>query len=263
MSSEYNVQFTVFTKPWRMDLPELGKFVSDLGFDGVEFPVRPGYPVDPDNVEKGLPGAVRILGDFGLSIASIAGPTDEKTIAACAECEVPVIRICQGIDSSIGYMASEVKIQKEYDAIVPLLDKYGVTLGVQNHVGQCICNAMGLKHLIEKYDPRHVAAVWDAGHNGLEGEEPEMALDIVWSHLCMVNWKSSFWMRCNGPEAECSEWSAYWTTGPQGRAQWARIANELKRRNYNGPICLTAEYTKEHEVDRLIAEDIKYAKSLF
>ncbi|MCC2686288.1 MAG: hypothetical protein K0R75_3187, partial [Paenibacillaceae bacterium] len=33
--------------------------------------------------------------------------------------------------------------------------------------------------------------------------------------------------------------------------------------NYNGVVCLTAEYTAEHEVERLIAEDIVYAKSLF
>lgn len=32
---------------------------------------------------------------------------------------------------------------------------------------------------------------------------------------------------------------------------------------YRGPVCLTAEYTDDQAVDRLIAEDVRYARSLF
>ena len=67
-------------------MPELAQHIAALalGFDGVELPVRPSYPVTPDNVDTELLEAVRILADHGLKIASIAGPTDEKTLAACA-----------------------------------------------------------------------------------------------------------------------------------------------------------------------------------
>jgi hypothetical protein len=41
------------------------------------------------------------------------------------------------------------------------------------------------------------------------------------------------------------------------------VAAELKRRNYTGVICLTAEYSDEPAVNRLIAEDLAYAKALF
>jgi sugar phosphate isomerase/epimerase len=155
-------------------------------------------------------------------------------------------------------------LQREFDALVPLLDKHGVTLGIQNHCGnRDVCNAMGLRHLIEKFDPKHVGAVWDAGHNGLEGEAPEMAIDIVWSHLCMVNLKSAYWRRKNTPEAEVAEWQIVWTSGRHGRANWPRVAAELQRRNFDGVICMTAEYTDEASVDRLIAEDLAFARSLF
>src|SRR5579859_3938616 len=230
---------TVFTKPWKMGLPELALHIAGLGFDGVELPVRPGYPVTPENVAQGLPEAVRILEDHGLTIASIAGPTDEPTMAACAACGVPVIRICVGTGSGSSYLEGEAGLQRQFDELVPLLGRHGVTMGVQNHSGHAdVCNAMGLRHLIERYDPKQVAAVWDAGHNGLEGEQPEMAIDIVWSHLCLVNLKSAFWQRVSGPEAEHAEWHTYWTTGRQGRANWPRVAAELKRRGYSGVICL-------------------------
>jgi sugar phosphate isomerase/epimerase len=259
-----DVTFTVFTKPWKMPLPELTQHIAHLGFDGVELPVRPGYPVTPANVTEELPNAVRILGEQGLKIASIAGPTDEATIAACAESGIGVIRIMAGMREGERYLEGEARWQREFDALVPLLDKHGVTLGIQNHYGsRDVCNAMCLRHLLERYDPRHIAAVWDAGHNGLEGEAPESALDIVWSHLGMVNLKSAYWQRVTGPEAAIDEWKPYWTTGRHGRANWPRVVSELRRREYRGVVCLTAEYTDEPAVDRLIAEDLAFARAMF
>jgi sugar phosphate isomerase/epimerase len=258
------VVFAVFTKPWKtMPVPELARFVKGLGFDAVELPVRPGCQVAPDDVSQGLPRAAKEFGKHGVRIASIAGPTDEVTMAACAEAGVPIIRVCVRFGSE-PYLAGEANLQRQYDELAPLLDKYGVTLGIQNHCGRAdVCNAMGLRHLIEKYDRKHIAAVWDAGHGGLCGEEPEAALDIVWSHLRMVNLKNAFWRRTTGPEAEWVQWRPYWTTGRQGLSPWPRVAAELKRRSYEGVVCLTAEYEDEHSVNRLIAEDIAFARSLF
>jgi len=260
---DQKIEFSVFTKPWqKIPLPELGRFVSDLGFDAIELPVRPGFQVEPGDVVTGLPQAARQLAEFGVKIASIAGPTDEATIATCAEVGIPIIRVMVPIGAE-SYMAAEARIQKGYDALLLLLEKYGVKLGVQNHYGRFVANAMGLWHLIEKYDPRYIGAVWDAAHNGLQGEEPELALDIVWSHLCMVNLKNAFWRRTTGPEAEHVQWRPYWTSGRQGLVSWPRVAAELKRRNYKGVVCLTAEYSDESLVNRLIAKDIAFAKSLF
>ncbi len=257
------VDFTVFTKPWRMPLPELATFVNDLGFDGVELPVRPGYQVEPENVAKGLPEAARILGDKGVKIGTVAGPTDEPTIAACAEAGVPIIRICLSVDMDIGYMATEAKLQKEYEALVPLLDRYGVAIGIQNHCGIDIGTAMGVRHLIERFDPKHFCCVLDQAHCGLVGEPPELAIDIAWSHLRVMNLKSAYWLRSNGPEAEVAEWDPYWTSGRHGMAYWPRVAAELNKRGFAGDVCLTSEYSDQSAVDRLIAEDIAFAKSLF
>lgn len=261
MSNESLIQFSVFTKPWKMPLEELGSFVRGLGFEGIELPVRPGYQVQPENVARDLPRAVRILSNHGLKIFSIAGPTDENTIAACAEAEVPIIRIMVPIGED-GYMATEMRVQKEFDDLLPLLQKYRVKIGVQNHVNKFVCNAMGLRHLIEKYEPSLIGAVWDAAHNALCGEEPELGLDIVWSHLCMVNLKNAYWKRSNGPEAVQVLWQPWWTNGRQGLANWPRTAVELRRRGYQGVVCLTAEYSDEAAVNQLIAADLNYARSL-
>jgi sugar phosphate isomerase/epimerase len=253
--------FSVFTKPWKMGIGELGKFVAGLGFDGIELPVRPGYPIEPGNVGE-LPRATRQLAEYGVKVFSIAGPMDEKTIAACAEAGIPLIRVMVSIDQD-GYRATEARTRREYDRLLPLIERYGVGIGVQNHSGRFVANAMGLRHLLEGFDPSKIGAVWDAGHNALNGEEPELALDIVWPHLCMVNLKNAAWVRKNAPEIDYAEWEVYWTSGRQGLASWPRVVAELKRRSYQGVVCLTAEYSDQASVNRLIAEDLAFARSLF
>ena len=265
-------QFTVFTKPWpEKTLPELAKFVAGLGFDGVELPVRPNYQVLPENVAKGLPEAARIFEDHGVKIGSLAGPTDEATVAACGEAGVPLIRVQAHIDMSIGYLASEANLRKQYDALIPALAEHGVTIGIQNHYGHDIGSAVGLMHLIEKYDPKHVGAVLDPAHCGLDGEPDDMAIDIVWSHLVLVNLKAGYWRKIGQSEDGDVQWKTTWDTGKQGLTSWPTVATELKKRGYKGNLCLTAEYSnlegqgdlKGSAVDPLIAQDIAYARSLF
>ncbi len=154
-------------------------------------------------------------------------------------------------------------MRQEYDALVPLLQKYGVQLGVQNHCNRFVMNALGMRELVKNYDPQTIAIVWDAAHEALNGGLPELALDVVWPHLCMVNLKNAYWRRVNGPEAESVQWDIYWTSGRQGLANWPKVVGELKQRHYTGVVCLTAEYSAHNEVDRLIAEDLVYARSLF
>jgi sugar phosphate isomerase/epimerase len=257
------IDFSVFTKPWQtLSLSQLGELIRDLGFDGIEFPVRPGYQVEPENV-RDLPRAAKRLAEFGVKICSVAGPTDEATIAACAEAGVPTLRVMARIADGESYLDAEDRFRREYDVLVPLLDQYGVQLGVQNHCGRFVANAVGLMRLVHDYDPSHVGVVWDAAHEALEGGLPDLALDTAWSHLCMVNLKNAVRQRTSGPEAEVAQWKVYWTSGRQGLASWPRVAEELKARSFQGVVCLTAEYSDHDAVERLIAEDMAFARALF
>lgn len=262
--AEAVVRYSVFTKPWReLPIPRLATMVRRWGFDGVELPVRPGYQTPPEQVGQALPLAARQFAAEGLTIYSVAGPADEATIAACAEAGVSTIRVMAPVREGEGYLAAEARLQREYDALLPLLERYGVALGVQNHCDRFVANALGLMRLIGRYDPAQIYAVWDAAHEALNGGLPEYALDVAWSHLRMVNLKNAFWQRVNGPEAECAQWRHYWTSGRHGLACWPRVVAELKRRGYGGVICLTAEYSDESLVESLIAQDLAYARALF
>ena len=53
---------------------------------------------------------------------------------------------------------------------------------VYNIISAHVQSAMGLLHLIEDFDPKHIGAIWDAAHSGLAGRSGDRP-DIVWSHL--------------------------------------------------------------------------------
>jgi sugar phosphate isomerase/epimerase len=259
----------VFTKPWKCSLPELGEKLARWGVDGLELPVRPGYPVTPENVRDELPRAVATLASFGQTIYSVAGTIDEPTIQACGDSGIPIIRVCERIDMKLGYRESVLRIRQLYQRMLPLLARSNVKIGLQNHCDHFVGSAAGTMEVIGDFDPGQVGAVLDVAHCGLDGEPEDMAIDIVWSHLCMVNLKNAFRMRLNGPEAEAAEWRTYWTTGRHGYASWRKTLAELRRRGYAGPLCLCAEYSNPKggdlvgdDVNRLLEEDIAYLKAL-
>lgn len=262
--SQSPVQFSVFTKPWRTTpVQDLVKFVKESGFDGVEFPLREGFQLEPADAEKGLPKLASYFADHGLRIFSVASQTDERIFSACAEAGISSIRIMPEISHETGYLQSVANLRKHLEEVSHLCEKYGVKVGVQQHYGDFIPDSSGLMHLLQGLNPDYVGAVWDCSHDALAGQQPEFGLDIVWSHLHMVNLKNVFYTRTNGPEAQQAHWERHFTSGRQGMASWDRVAAYLQQRKYEGVICLTAEYTAEAEVDRLIREDIRYARSLF
>jgi len=258
------MKYSVFTKPWReISADELCKKVAGWGFDGVEFPLRPGYQVEPENAEKDLPVLAKKMQEYGLSIMSVASGTDENIFAACQAAGVPIIRIMAGFDLKKGYLNCENDYRKYLDGLLPLCEKYKVKVGVQNHNGPMVFNSMELKSLLEGFDPAYIGAVWDAAHSGLAGEIAAQGLDIIWDKLLLVNLKNAYWKPEVGPEAEETTWQPYYTLGRFGMASYPEIIEYLKERGYKGDICLPAEYTDEPQVERLTPIELEYVKSLY
>lgn len=257
------LEFAVFTKPWPAEpIPGLAKLVAGLGFDGAEIPVRPGFQVTPDNAGKMLAELVSVFDDHGVKVVSIASSLEEPIFAACAAAGVSMIRIMGQVDRG-AYLQSEEAIRDQLRAVIPLCERYRVRIGVQEHYGDNVSNAFALRSLLQEIDGRWISAIWDAAHDALAGIEPETGLDVVWDRLAMINLKNAYYERTNGPEAESAQWHRHFTSGSQGLASWPRIAAELRRRNYSGPVCLTAEYEEPADVARLCREDLHYARELF
>ncbi|WP_421723084.1 sugar phosphate isomerase/epimerase family protein [Bauldia sp.] len=252
-------KITVFTKPWTEPIGPLADKLADLSFDGVELAVRPGYQVEPENVARDLPGAVRTLEAAGLATPSIASGYDEATIAACGEAGVGIIRICAPIDMGKGYLASVDAYRRSFDAVLPSLERHNVAIGVQNHYGTHVGSAVGLLHMLQGYDPRQVCAVLDMAHCAVDGEPVEMAVDIVKDRINgLVNFKSAFNRRVNGPEEDEAIFRVHWTTHAHGGYSWRALAEQMKAISFAGAFCMPAEYTPAagHEGRQRMGDDV-------
>jgi sugar phosphate isomerase/epimerase len=265
--SDKTTRFAIFVKPWKgLPIDQLASHVCMLGFDLIEFPVRPGFACEPEEIEYKLPKVVAEFARNGIQIlnVTVALPlNDERLYAACAASNITMNRVMFS-RGNLSYWDAETKARKELETALPLCEKYGIRIGIQHHYGNSLpINSMGLYNLVKDYDPTYIGAIWDPAHNALQGEDPESGLEIVRSHLCMVNLKNAYWRRINAPEAKQAEWKSYFTSGRQGLSDWSAVAAAVKKVEYTGPITFSAEYSAEHDVDRLIIEDLAYARELF
>ncbi|MDR3314675.1 MAG: sugar phosphate isomerase/epimerase [Oscillospiraceae bacterium] len=273
------LQYAVFTKPWKTEsVDELGEAVRAMGFDAVEFPLRQGYQAQEP---KDIAALVKNLGKHGVKVASMAAGIDvaveqgrgepvgttEALYAAMGEAGVPILRICQGFDQDKSFWENIEHLKARYDVAARLGEKYGVCLGVQMHHnmmhGTGLIGSYDSYILLKDYDPRYVAAVWDAGHSGLCFENAAHSLDCLWEHLCMVNFKQAYWQRKNGPEAAAAQWDAYWTTAKHGMCDWDGALAYLRQRGYSGTVCLPAEYSDSAiaHVEQFAREDLIAVKA--
>lgn len=260
-------EFAVFVKPWKsLRLDELARHVRSLGFHLIELPVRPGFAVEPEAIEEALPAAVKTLGQYGVRIVNVTAALpldDERLYAACAEAGISMNRVIFK-RTHASYWESEAAARRELDAALPLCERYNMQIGVQHHYGGSVpINSMGLYQLLKDYDPRYVGAIWDAAHNALQGEDPRTGLELVRSHLCMVNLKNAMWRRTSMPGVKETTWAAYFCPGPQGYTSWRGVATAVQEVGYNGPLTFSAEYSDDTYTDRLLAEDLLFAHSLF
>ena len=257
-------RYSIFTKPYKtLSTDELGKKVAAMGFTAIEYPLREGYQVNLSDAENGMASLANSLAEFGISISSVASVEEEWAFAACQAAGCKILRIMAATDKKQRYLDWEKAYIKYLEGIEPLTRKYNVTLGIQNHFGPMLSGTMELKRVVEHFDPKNIAAIWDAAHSGLAGEQPEQALDIIWDNICLVNFKNAYYRRTNGPEAPCAKFEPYFTLGRHGIADYRKIAEYLKNRGYKGDICLPAEYSDEVLVDELAPIELAYVKTFF
>lgn len=253
--------WSIFTKPWReLPLAELADLVAGLGFDGVEFPLRPGFQIDLDDLPASAAHAGRVLTEHGLRITSVASTPTEPVFAACADLGVPVIRIMAPI-SPDGYVASGTHLRTYLDSLLPLCERFGVGVGIQPHIDDYVADSSELATVLAHYGPAHIVAVWDSAHDAMARKAPGNALDTLWSHLAIVNVKNVRYepagRRSDGSEA----WNTVFVPGPDGLGSWSALADALVSRDYRGPICMAAEYTDESDLIVKVSDDLAYLRS--
>ena len=233
--------------------------VSDLGYDGVDLCIRPGHPVDPENVDSALVPAVAELEEAGLQCPLVSAPVNfndprdpvaERLFAACAAAGVPRIKIGywyygEGED----YWAVLARAREGLAGFAELSRRYGVQTCCHTHSGACLgSNCAGLMQLIADFAPDEVGAYLDFGHMALDGEDLAMGLGMLKGRLSIVAAKDATHVEREGEPPR----GPIFTHVGAGSVDWRRSLRLLAAMEYAGPIAVHTEYSFAEAIIRQV-----------
>ncbi len=240
------MRYVYFTKELKdLDPKGLAAFCGDVGVEGVDLTVRPGYPVHPDNVTTALPEAVRILKDAGLVVGLVSLPTNptdpeapnvRAVFETCGKVGIPAIKI--GYFPYKGNFEEALKAARaRLAALAKVSERVGVKTCVHTHSGDNLGNnAAALRLLLTDLDPHHVGAYLDTGHTAVNGGPIRLELDTLRPWLSLIAIKDMLWDK--GKDG----WTFRVVPAGEGIVRWPDVGRGVKECKFNGTVSLHGEY---------------------
>ena len=267
------MKFVMFTKMLKdLDTGGLADTIQDMGFDGFDLAVRPGYPVNPGNVRTALPAAAKEWATRGLTVGLVTTnfdfldptkPEVEPLLAACAEIGCREIKLGYWVYRGEAYWEKVDEIRKALAGFEKLCAKHDVRVSVHTHSDEYYgSNCAGLMHLVKGFDPRYIGAYIDPGHLSVDGEWLPMAFSMVKEHLSLIAVKSYGWFRSE--EDGDVKWTKRIVPLREGLVDWRLVLELAKAAGYGGVYTLHSEYEgmPTEEILRLTRDDLAYLKAL-
>lgn len=240
------MRYVYFTKTLQgLDLAAMIAFAQEVGLDGFDLAVRPGYPVTPENAAAELPRAAKLVREAKLTLGLVTAPTSfndpssravEALFDVCGQAGVPAMKI--------GYFTWKARFEGELAearrrlaGFAKLAAKTGVRACYHTHSGAYLGNnAAGIRLLLADLDPHHVGVFLDTGHTAINGGPIRMELDQVRTWLMLIAIKDMRW------ERHQQGWRADVVPVGEGIVRWPDLGTGLRECGFNGTISLHAEY---------------------
>jgi len=240
-----------FTKVLQdLDFARTAQAAVDLGWDGIELPLRAKGHVLPEKVDEDLPRMVEALKAKGLEVlvaaTDIKGadePNTEKVLRALSKNGVRLYRHGGFKYKEGAPIAQQIKeFKAKLKDLAALNKEAGVTGLYQNHSGNGYVGASvwDIYAMIEDLEPRAFGVHFDIGHATLEsGLSWPTTFSLVKDRVGAVIVKDFYWKLTPG-EGSKPIW------GPIGQGTIsAKFFKMLKASGFTGPITMQFEYPFE------------------
>lgn len=236
----------------------MAKRACDLGYDGLDFVVRDGFPVTPATVEPTLGPAIKIIEDNGLSCPLLTGdvtlidpwaPGVERLFAAASDSGVPMIKLGYFVyRPGDDFDAVWSRARAALEGFAGMAERHNVKAVYHTHNGFCLgSTAAGLRHLLDGFDPDHLGAYVDPGHLAVNGEDMSIALPMLRRKLAVLAAKDAHHVLDRRPGAHPAYHDAFVEVG-RGRADWVQTLALLASWRWDGPISVHTEYTDDANI---------------
>jgi sugar phosphate isomerase/epimerase len=218
----------------------------EVGWTGIECPLRKGGAIESERVEDALPKLVEALRlrELDLPVISTdiedaANPLTQRVLKTASKLRIPRYRLKHyyyDLNKPIPPQLKNFKAKlRDLAQLNRELNLQGV---IQNHSGKNYVGAAGwdLWELIRDLDPKSMAVFFDIGHAALEGgySWPAQA-KLLEPWFSVISVKDFFWR--DGGKGGRTEWC------PLGQGVVRReFFATLKKSNFNGPITQQFEF---------------------
>ena len=247
-------EICVFTKPFNsLSFDELADKVAELGFDGIEAPIRRGGHIEPEKVEDRLPELVEALAERKLEITVLTSDVNDP--------DDPLTRRVLRTAATLGIKRYRMKYLK-YELDQPIVEQieawkpqlrdlaamnhdFGIQGLYQNHAGTTYLGAAlwDIGRALEGIPVSDIGVAYDIRHATVEGATSwPVTFDMIRPHVAAVYVKDFQW---NGKKVE---------NVPLGQGNVdPQFFKRLADSGFDGPISLHEEYL-DHRKPELVPE---------
>ena len=244
----------VFTKPFNsLSFDELADNIAELGFDGIEAPIRAGGHIEPQEVEDRLPALVEALAKRKVEITVLTSDVNDPGD--------PLTKRVLRTAATLGIQRYRMKYLK-YDLNQPVVDQidqwrpqlrdlaainhdFGIQGLYQNHAGSKYLGAAlwDIKRALDGIPVTDIGVAYDIRHATVEGATSwPVTFDMIRPHVATVYVKDFQWAGKKVHNVPLGE-------GNVDPGFFQRLA----KTGFDGPISLHEEYL-DHRKPELVPE---------
>lgn len=247
-----------------LDYEQTAETVEQIGFDGIDFTVRPNGHVLPEQVKKDLPRALKAAEKYGLKVKMITTAiksADDKYSAdilkTAADHGIQYYRMGYlSYDEPIGINGSLDQHKKELSKLAELNESLNIHGAYQNHSGTNFGAAVWDLYLILKdLNPDWLGVQYDIRHAVVEGGYSwPIALQLLSPWIKCLAIKDFVWdNQENKPQIKNVPLG-------EGIVDFNQFFALLKKENIQGPISLHYEYPLLSKSEEFLENEKKIAK---
>lgn len=236
-----------FSKPFQhLNPAQTAETVAEIGWNGIECPVRPKGQIEPEQAPDLLPKYAEAMRKLNLDIyilttgiKSMRDPLAETVLRTASKLGIKRIRLGFWKYAKDKRPEDQLKeIAADLKEIAAACKELGLQAGFQNHSGKDYVGApvWDVFSMIKDMDPKYMGMCFDIGHATTEGGLSwPIEARLIEPYYTAVYVKDFYWKK------EGEKWKHTWCPLGQGMVDKAFFAN-LKKSKYHGPISQHHEY---------------------
>ena len=243
----------VFTKPFNsLTYDELADRIAELGFNGIEAPIRNGGHIEPARVPDELPKLVDALRKRNLELTVMTSdindpddPLTEKVLKTASELGVRRYRMQYlKYDFNQPILKQIDEWRPRFNDLAAMNRQFGITAVYQNHAGRNYLGASlwDLRRILDGIAVNEIGVAYDIRHATVEGGMSwPVTYHMIRPHIETVYVKDFIW---DGGKPK---------NVPLGEGLISEDFFEmLKKSDFGGPVSLHEEYL-DHRKPELVS----------